>query len=164
MGEVEDVRAPGVDAVPRSGVRGFRADRLRELRMKSGLTPDDLAALVGGSRQSVFHWETGRSTPTPPVLKRLAAELDVAITVLVPLPENKLLLGDLRVRAGLTQAQAAEQLGISPTLLAEIEKGAKKVHDERVAALASLYGVDRATVVEVWERGRATREARARSK
>ncbi|MGZ0145344.1 helix-turn-helix domain-containing protein [Rhodococcus qingshengii] len=155
---------PGVDEVPRSGVRGFRADRLRELRVKAGLTPDDLSVRLGSSRQSVSHWETGRSTPAPPVLKQIAQELDVSISVLVPIPDNRLRMGDLRVRAGLTQIQAAERLGISPTSLAEIEKGMKPVNDQRVSAIAELYNVETAQVVEVWERGRETRETRARSK
>jgi len=150
--------------VPRSGVRGFRADRLRELRVKAGLTPDDLSVRIGSSRQSVSHWETGRSTPAPPVLKQIAQELDVSISVLVPIPDNRLRMGDLRVRAGLTQIQAAERLGISPTSLAEIEKGMKPVNDQRVSAIAELYNVETAQVVEVWERGRETRETRARSK
>ncbi|MGE2767163.1 helix-turn-helix transcriptional regulator [Rhodococcus sp. 1.20] len=155
---------PGVDEVPRSGVRGFRADRLRELRVKAGLTPDDLSVRLGSSRQSVSHWETGRSTPAPPVLRQIAQELDVSISVLVPIPNNRLRMGDLRVRAGLTQIQAAERLGISPTSLAEIEKGMKPVNDQRVSAIAELYNVETAQVVEVWERGRETRETRARSK
>ncbi|SCC69246.1 DNA-binding transcriptional regulator, XRE-family HTH domain [Rhodococcus qingshengii] len=150
--------------MPRSGVRGFRADRLRELRVKAGLTPDDLSVRIGSSRQSVSHWETGRSTPAPPVLKQIAQELDVSISVLVPIPDNRLRMGDLRVRAGLTQIQAAERLGISPTSLAEIEKGMKPVNDQRVSAIAELYNVETAQVVEVWERGRETRETRARSK
>lgn len=164
MSEQAGDLTPGVDEVPRSGVRGFRADRLRELRVKAGLTPDDLSVRLGSSRQSVSHWETGRSTPAPPVLKQIAQELDVSISVLVPIPDNRLRIGDLRVRAGLTQIQAAERLGISPTSLAEIEKGMKPVNDQRVSAIAELYNVETAQVVEVWERGRETRETRARSK
>lgn len=164
MSEQAGDLTPGVDEVPRSGVRGFRADRLRELRVKAGLTPDDLSVRLGSSRQSVSHWETGRSTPAPPVLKQIAQELDVSISVLVPIPDNRLRMGDLRVRAGLTQIQAAERLGISPTSLAEIEKGMKPVNDQRVSAIAELYNVGTAQVVEVWERGRETRETRARSK
>lgn len=164
MSEQAGDLTPGVDEVPRSGVRGFRADRLRELRVKAGLTPDDLSVRIGSSRQSVSHWETGRSTPAPPVLKQIAQELDVSISVLVPIPDNRLRMGDLRVRAGLTQIQAAERLGISPTSLAEIEKGMKPVNDQRVSAIAELYNVETAQVVEVWERGRETRETRARSK
>ncbi|MGQ5696352.1 helix-turn-helix domain-containing protein [Rhodococcus erythropolis] len=164
MSEQAGDLTPGVDEVPRSGVRGFRADRLRELRVKAGLTPDDLSVRLGSSRQSVSHWETGRSTPAPPVLRQIAQELDVSISVLVPIPDNRLRMGDLRVRAGLTQIQAAERLGISPTSLAEIEKGMKPVNDQRVSAIAELYNVETAQVVEVWERGRETRETRARSK
>lgn len=148
----------------RSGVRGFRADRLRELRGKAGLTLDDLSVRIGSSHQSVSHWETGRSTPGPPVLKKIAHVFDVSISVLVSIPDNRLLMGDLRVRTGLTQIQAAEQLGISPTSLGEIEKGMKPVNGDHVEAIADLYGADKSLVFEAWERGREARETRANSK
>lgn len=150
--------------MPRSGVRGFRADKLRELRLKAGLSPDDLAARIGITRQSVSTWETGRSTPPPPTLGALAEALETSIAVLVPIPANKMRLGDLRVRAALTQVQVARRLGMSPTAYVEIEKGARMVREDRVDALAGVYGVDRAVVLDAWERSIVQRQTRANNR
>ncbi|KPH20714.1 MULTISPECIES: helix-turn-helix domain-containing protein [Rhodococcus] len=164
MSEQAGDRTPGVDEVPWSGVRGFRADKLRELRTKAGFTPDEFSVRLKVSRQSISHWETGRSVPPPPMLKQIAQLLMVSIVVLVPIPDNQLRMGDLRVRAGLTQKEAAELLDLSSSTLAEIEKGQKPVNEQRVKAIAALYNVEKSLVVAAWERGRATREARAQSK
>lgn len=156
-------RTPGVDEVPRSGVRGFRGDKLREQRVKARLTPDDLAARIGTTRQAVSTWETGRSRPAPEMLGLLADALDTSIAVLVPIPAGKLRMSDLRVRAALNQRNAAAQLGIGATTLAEVENGAKPVRDDLVSKIAELYGVDKRIVAEAWKRGHEHRETRAKN-
>ncbi|GAA4826042.1 hypothetical protein GCM10023353_39000 [Tomitella cavernea] len=40
------------------------------------------------------------------------------------------MLSDLRTQAGLTQADVAKTLGISPSTLGRIEKGRKDIDDE----------------------------------
>ena len=67
-------------------------------------------------------------------------------------------LSDLRALAGLTQAEAARELGISATVLGRIEKGRKDYDKDRVAGMAKLYGVKSSVVKAVWERDRATRQ------
>ncbi len=55
-----DLTPPGVDEVPRSGVRGFRADRLRELRVKAGA---DARRSVGAYRvQPPVRFSLGNGT------------------------------------------------------------------------------------------------------
>lgn len=147
--------------MPRSGVRGFRADRLRDLRVRAGLSADDLAAKVGSSRQAVSTWEVGRSTPPPAMLGRLANVLDTSVAAMVPIPESQLRLADLRVLAAQSQNEAARLIGISPTLLGEIERGRKQPSDERVLSLASAYGVTAQTVQDAWRRTQQFRQTRA---
>lgn len=147
--------------MPRTGVRGFRHDKLRELRRASGLTLDALAARLRTSRQAVSTWETGRSTPTAPMLGALARVLRTSIAVLAPVAEDHLEPGDLRVRAAMTQLEAAQRLGISATTLADIERGAKAVTEERVGALSALYGVDDVVVRAAWKRAVERRHMRA---
>lgn len=163
MGGIERSSEPGVERVPRSGVRGFRADKLRELRERAGLNPDDLAARIGATRQAVSTWETGRSTPTPPMLARLAQALEVAIVVLVSIPPNRRDLRDLRVLAGLNQVLVAEWLGVSPTTVADLEKGRKAVDASHAAKLASLYSASPEAVHEAWQRTNDARGTRARN-
>ena len=152
-----------VGTVPRSGVRGFRADRLRELRVRAGLSADDLAAKVGATRQAVSTWETGRSTPPPATLGRIAKALRTSVAALVPIPEAQLKLSDLRVHAALSQGDAAQQIGVSTTVLADIERGRKPETEERVELLARAYGVTTQTVVAAWRRTRDARSTRAQA-
>lgn len=144
--------------MPRNVVRGFRPDRLRELRKEAGLTPDDLAALVEVSRQSISLWETGRAVPQPSALKALAARLHTNIAALVEIPAAEMLLSDLRVLAGLGQEEVADLIGVSATTLAELERGVRGLHEARVAALARTYGIDPSVVVVA----AAERSAKAR--
>lgn len=51
--------------------------RLSALRQARGLTGEKLAKRVGVSRQALWYWETGRRTPRPEQLAKLAAELGV---------------------------------------------------------------------------------------
>lgn len=149
----------------RSGVRGFRADRLRELRIRAGLSTDDLAARLGVSRQAVSTWETGRSTPPANKLRYIAEELDVSVNALIPIPESQLRLADLRALASLTQVDAANLLGISPTVLGDIERGAKRlgVNEARAELMADVYDTDLQVVRDAWARTERNRLKRARA-
>ena len=149
--------------MPRSGVRGFRADRLRELRVRAGFSADDLAAKVGATRQAVSTWETGRSTPPPATLGRIADALHTSVAALVPIPESQLKLSDLRVHAALSQGDAAQLLGMSTTVLADIERGRKPENEERIESFSKAYGVSTQTVAAAWSRTRDARTTRARS-
>ena len=49
------------------------AQRLKELRKLNGLSQATLSSLLGVTQQAVGKWETGRSTPDPQTLARVAA-------------------------------------------------------------------------------------------
>lgn len=51
------------------------AQRLKELRKLNGLSQAALSSLLGVTQQAVGKWETGRSTPDPQTLARVAAYL-----------------------------------------------------------------------------------------
>lgn len=51
----------------------FRADGFASLRKKLGLSAAEMAALLGVSSQSVYHWETGKSRPRGSQLPAIAA-------------------------------------------------------------------------------------------
>ncbi|MCA9198913.1 MAG: helix-turn-helix transcriptional regulator [Planctomycetales bacterium] len=55
-----------------STYRGRCAARLRELRLKSGLTPEDVAHATGVTVTTVYHWERGHSEPKQNILPTLA--------------------------------------------------------------------------------------------
>jgi transcriptional regulator with XRE-family HTH domain len=51
--------------------------RLATLRQARGLTGEQLATRIGVSRQALWYWETGRRTPRPEQLAKIAAELQI---------------------------------------------------------------------------------------
>ena len=58
-------------------------ERLKELRIESGITQKDIAKLLNMSKMAVSHWERGNSEPSIDQLKILAAYFDVSIDYLV---------------------------------------------------------------------------------
>lgn len=58
-------------------------------------------------------------------------------------------LADLRRRAGFTQAQVAEKLGIAPETMSRLERGQQWTDFETFSALAKLYGVEWADLMAV---------------
>ena len=52
---------------------------LRELRVKRGLTQEDLAERVGVSRQTIISVESGRYNPSITLAYKLARTFDVSI-------------------------------------------------------------------------------------
>ena len=59
------------------------AQRLKELRKLRGISQGALSNELGLSQQAVGKWETGRSTPDPAMLARIAAFFDVSTDYLL---------------------------------------------------------------------------------
>jgi transcriptional regulator with XRE-family HTH domain len=47
----------------------------------------------------------------------------------------------IRVEHGLTQRQAANQAGVTPATISELERGVRRPHDITLSKLAKGYGV-----------------------
>ncbi|MDJ0470960.1 MULTISPECIES: helix-turn-helix domain-containing protein [Nocardiaceae] len=69
----------------------------------------------------------------------------------------------MRVHAALSQGDAAQLLGMSTTVLADIERGRKPENEERIESFSKAYGVSTRTVAAAWSRTRDARTTRARS-
>lgn len=59
------------------------AERLKQLRKQKGITQAHLAEELGITQQAVGKWETGRSSPDPDVLLKLAVYFDVSVDCLL---------------------------------------------------------------------------------
>lgn len=46
--------------------------KLKVLRVKKGMSQSDLAKALGTTQMTVSAWETGRSTPRPPMMQKIA--------------------------------------------------------------------------------------------
>lgn len=63
-------------------------DVLLELRMKNGLSQEELAEKVYVTRQAVSRWETGETVPNTETLKLLSKLYDVSINTLLGSPRK----------------------------------------------------------------------------
>ena len=63
-------------------------DMIHELRMKKGLSQDELAEKVFVTRQAVSRWENGETTPNTETLKLLSKLFDVSINTLLGSPRE----------------------------------------------------------------------------
>ncbi|MDD4851124.1 MAG: XRE family transcriptional regulator [Gemmiger sp.] len=61
------------------------ADRLKQARKLKKLSQAEVSRLLGVTQQAVGKWETGRSTPDPPTIAKLAAMLDTTADALLGL-------------------------------------------------------------------------------
>lgn len=146
--------------MPRSGVRGFSPSALSAAMRRRGAGVEDLADAIGIARQTVSRWLDGAAVPTAPLLHRAAAWLNTAVSDLAPMPEDRILMADLRVRTGLTQRSAAGQLGVEHAVIGEIERGRRTVSQSWVERLAELYELPTQTIVATWERTNTRRQQR----
>ena len=63
-------------------------DVLHELRIRSGLSQDELAEKVFVTRQAVSRWENGETVPNTETLKLLSALFNVSINTLLGSPRS----------------------------------------------------------------------------
>jgi len=64
-------------------------ERIREIRLKRGLTQGDLAELCGTSVAAISHIERGTKVPTITTLARIADALECRVTKLVQVLDDK---------------------------------------------------------------------------
>lgn len=150
----------GADHVARRGVRGFSPAGLRTHRTRARLTLEDLADRAGVSVQALSAWERAVNSPGVKPLGAVAAALRISVSNLVPVPDGRLELDHLRVRAVLTQDEVAIALGVSATVVAKMERGRTPVNPVRAEELAQLYGTQVEDIAAAWDRTNQARKTR----
>ncbi len=124
---------------PRPQSRGF-PEQIRQRRQGLGLSVDKLAEGIGVDRSTVQKWERLGYHPHP----RLHARL---VTILrIPEPPEDAPFGE-RMRArrlalGLTQKEAAAQIGVSQSTVSEWELGQSRPRREEPRRIRKALGID----------------------
>jgi transcriptional regulator with XRE-family HTH domain len=117
---------------------------LHDARVKAGITQHELARLVGvAGGERVSRWERGVSAPRAEVLRRVAEVLNVTSADLLLSAEGDPDLRRLRVIAGLSARQVAEETHVSVPTYARWESGQLDRMPAQAAleALAQVLGV-----------------------
>ena len=137
---------------------------LRSAMARTSATAEDLAVMLEVSTSTIEGWLSARRVPEPPQLARLARALRVQpadLTLVAPGEER---LHDLRVHAGLLQADVSHASGLRQPQLSKMERGVVAPKIEVCEILASIYGVDAERVRAAWSRTRDDRKRHAESK
>jgi transcriptional regulator with XRE-family HTH domain len=87
-------------------------NRLTELRTAKNSTIDAIAEQLGVSRQAMWYWETGRRTPRPEHVKKIAQLFGVPAAQLLPAQPRKVEPGH-HTAMGLLKREIARLHGVS---------------------------------------------------
>ena len=71
-------------AVDSSTYEGRFAMRLKQLREKAGLMPEEVAEAVGVDQRTIYRWESGKFDPQIRHLPLLAAKFGIEVRTLLP--------------------------------------------------------------------------------
>ncbi len=97
-----DEDEPGIEvAVGRAGVQNVSAAALRRQRHRRKLSLRQLSLLSGVGAATIGAWETGRRAPSARLLAAVADALEITVADLVPVPQRRIVLTDLRHQTGL---------------------------------------------------------------
>ncbi len=118
--------------------------RLRRLREQQGITLSELSRRSGVSLAHISEIERSRSTASLKTLEKLAAVLEVSTSSLLRSSQEDTLgnkLKRLREKMGLTQKELATQVGISHSLIGQIETDRIQPSLATLSSLAEALGV-----------------------
>lgn len=118
--------------------------RLRRLREQKGITLSELSRRSGVSLAHISEIERSRSTASLKTLEKLAAVLEVSPSSLLRSSQEDTLgnkLKRLREKMGLTQKELAQQIGISHSLIGQIETDRIQPSLATLSSLAEALGV-----------------------
>lgn len=125
-------------------------ERIVFYRRRQNLTQKALAGLMGISPTRLNYWEKDKREPDVRMINQLCRVLDVDPKFLlsdaeVPeeetLPSSKLRIKEARMRAGLTQRQLSDELGIAVTTLSGYETGRSDPKTEHLVPISQICGV-----------------------
>jgi transcriptional regulator with XRE-family HTH domain len=134
-------------------VRGFDRHILARLRREADLTIAELGLRADVTGSVLSRWETGRASPTPELLRRVAEAIGVSTSEFVDTPAEERTLADLRSLAGYSQRALARRLGVPFKAVTKLEHGLIDLDETRARALAVVLGVSVAELKSAYRRG-----------
>lgn len=118
--------------------------QLRQIREEKKLTLIELGKKSGVSYTHISEIERGKTCASLKTLEKLAKVLEIPTSFFFQLEEN-LTLGEkirrLREKQNLTQIQLAEKIGVSLSLIGQIETGRVKPALNTLHNIAGVFGV-----------------------
>jgi transcriptional regulator with XRE-family HTH domain len=118
-----------------------------------------MADLAGISEGAIYTWESGRTTPDPRHLHRLATSLGITVRDFTNLTDDDIGLAELRVFAGLPLRALARDTSISPSTLNNIEIGHREPTNAQAEVIGAALDITADRLRAVWRHVRAQRLA-----
>lgn len=103
-------------------------DNIKGLRIKKGLTQEELGKILNKTKNNISQYETGKREPDIETLVKLSDIFDVSISDIIGRKEEKNLVfanrfKELMKEKNISQAQLAEKLHIPEKIIAQYEEG-----------------------------------------
>lgn len=132
------------------------------LRRNRGYSQEDVAKIMGKSRQTIASWETGRAKPDIDSVEKLAEIYDVPILGVIEArkenvqegKENKnygLSVNIIRRMLGITTKEMATRLKISVRVYRSIENGKVGIYEPERKAIGEALGIAEGVIDEMKE-------------
>lgn len=147
------------------------SENLKKLLLEKDLTQSDLAAKLNTSRQNVYQWISGKTTPRNPMLQEIAKVLGVTLSKLLDesqepegnktksknietfgnkenrknLSLREILTSNVkfyRKQTGMTQADFAKAIGTDPVYISYIENGQRFPSVDFIEKMAEILDID----------------------
>ncbi len=141
-----DLEESELDAEPETVeyITSSVGDKIRQLREERGLTLVEFGKKARISFTHISEIERGNTCPSIRTLEKLAGALGIPVTYLL-MGDNCTTLGErlkrLRETHGITQSDLASRIGISHSLIAQIEGGKTQPSLNTLEKLARVLGV-----------------------
>lgn len=118
-------------------------DKIRMIRQEKGLSLKDLSARTGISFTYLSEIERGVLHPAADTLNKIAAALEVPLSLLLSYSENWIgkKIKSVRESLGLTQSALAAQAGVSAALIGQIEAGKVQPSLKTIEKIAQALGI-----------------------
>ena len=120
--------------------------QIKAMRKIRGLTQKELAEKCSMADSAVRKYESGKIVPKIEMLKRIADALEMPVGAFLP----SMGLGEstgsrikiARERQGVTQAELAEKMGVTPQTISQYERNIINPKPETIKKFADALGVD----------------------
>lgn len=132
-------------------LRGWSPQKLDALRRAKGWTWAQCAVRTETPRSTLMGYFYSTVTPSPAALARIADALDVKTMDLIDVPGD-VQLSDLRGYAGLSVADLAVKVNLSPSYTGVVVRGEATIQDPRL--WAQSLGTSEKQVLAAWANSR----------
>lgn len=133
-------------------VRGFDRGQFALLRNEKGWSFQKLHQISGIHASQLSRYESGAKVPSPESLQRLARAFEVRPEELTSIAAGERTLGDLRELAGFSQLGLAKHLGLTLSVLRELEQATGDLTAQFASELSEALGVGLEEVREAYQR------------